>query len=456
MLANVYWSTVGGAAMNRFARQMGTPDYGFGLLAAMPHLGSLFQFPASFLIERYRKRRTLFIVAMTISRLCWVLLALIPWLLPGARRAWWPLMVLVCLCAWSAHNLAVPAWTSWMSDLIPARLRGRFFGRCARWAQPVVLVGALGVGYVVDVAEAAEHAAPGTLLQITASVLALGGLVGVLGAGCYRPIRDRPRPQSHDGPWLHALRAPLRDANFRRYLGLNFTFMLAVGFLGQYIWLYVFDVGHVRAWLANLMLVVLPRLVHIVSYPVWGRQMDRLGRRPVALAANLLMLVGPIGWFMVGQPSTRWVGMAVVMIAIFGYPGFELANFNMLLSMSSSRSGSSSGTAHVALNSMAVSAGGVLSGMMGWAMARWLNHVDWSIGFLDWRITYHALLLGASLLLRMAMLPWVVSLREPTAMPARDAIRYMGANVYSNVRQALLLPTRVVGQVSRWTYRLKR
>ena len=38
--------------------------------------------------------------------------------------------------------------------------------------------------------------------------------------------------------------------------------------------------------------------------------------------------------------------------------------------------------------------------------------------------------------------------------PLIDALRYMSANAYSNVRQALMMPTRVVGRVARWTWRL--
>ena len=359
-----------GAAMNKFARGMGMPDYGFGILAAMPHLATLCQLPGSYLVERYRQRRRLFIVAMTISRMSWVAMALIPWILPDARQAWWLLVVGATFLAWSAHHLATPAWTAWMADLVPSRLRGRFFGACQRYAQPVVIVGALGVGYAIDLADACRDAT--ILLQVTSSILAVGGLVGSLGIGLYRSVDDSTRGAALQPlDWLDSMWRPLSDRNFRRYLGLNFTFVLAVGFLGQYIWVFLFDVGLMKAWMANLLLVVVPRFVHMYSYGAWGRQIDRLGRRPVAIVAVLLMLVGPIGWFMVGQqdPTTRWIGVCVAMIAAFSFSGFEIANLNMLLAITESRNGAGGGSAYVAVNGLAIAAGGVLSGMIGGLLA---------------------------------------------------------------------------------------
>ena len=75
--------TITGAAMNKFARGLGTPDAGFGILAVMPYLGTLFQLPTSYLLDsRGIGRRILFMLAMITNRMSWVLMALIPWVLP--------------------------------------------------------------------------------------------------------------------------------------------------------------------------------------------------------------------------------------------------------------------------------------------------------------------------------------------------------------------------------------
>ena len=75
--------TISGAVMTRFAREMGTPDWAFGLLAALPFLGTLFQLPASYLLDRFAGRKRLFLAVCIPGRLLWLGIAAIPWWLPG-------------------------------------------------------------------------------------------------------------------------------------------------------------------------------------------------------------------------------------------------------------------------------------------------------------------------------------------------------------------------------------
>ncbi len=416
MLGHVWLFTITGAALNKFARELGTPDDGFGILAAMPYLGTLLQLPASYLIDgRGVRRRILFIIVMTISRMSWVVMAIIPWLTPPEMQAQWLVLAAMMFVAWSAHNMGAVAWTSWMADLVPSRIRGRLFGTCARYTQPVVLIAALSVGYVIDVAEVVQATRPGIMLQVTIALLALGGLIGTLGVGPYRRIREPERTNAHDIPWLHSLRKPLRDRNFRRYVGMNFTLTLAFGFMGQYIWLYMFDVGLMKAWVANMILVVLPRFVHMYSYGVWGHPIDKLGCKPVIITAIVLMGVSPIGWFMVGQPDAtiRWSGFAIAMLGIFAWPGFEIGGLNMILAISRDRE--EGGSACVVINSIVTAVAGVLSGLLSFFIVGRLQHLDMILPLWDMRFTYHAVLLALSMCLRWATLPWALSLHEPTA-----------------------------------------
>ena len=46
-----------------------------------------------------------------------------------------------------------------------------------------------------------------------------------------------------------------------------------------------------------------------------------------------------------------------------------------------------------------------------------------------------------------------LALYEPTAAPTRDALWYMAVSMYSNVRQAVFMPTCVVTGIVQQTYR---
>jgi len=91
-----------GAALTKYARSLGLPPFWFGVLAAVPFAGALFQLPASFAMARHGHRKGLMLTSGVVHRLLWVAVAAVPWVLPGAW--WWPgLLVLVALSSVSGH-----------------------------------------------------------------------------------------------------------------------------------------------------------------------------------------------------------------------------------------------------------------------------------------------------------------------------------------------------------------
>lgn len=458
-----YWLwTISGAAMTQFARSLSMPDYGFGILGALPFLGTLLQVPASYALERFGQRKAVYLVTATLGRLMWTVAALLPWMLPNAEAWWWPAMLLSLLIAWSAAHAGVPAWMNWMSDLIPRRVRGRYFAVRNLIGQPIGLIVTLGVGYVLDQAELVQATRPDIMLKVTSAVLGIAGLVGTFDILCFRFIPDPrpPRPEKPDG-FLRLLHAPLRDANFRKYLAFNFVFMLGIGFIGQYIWLYVFDVVAWSNWKANLLLIAVPLALRMGTYPMWGRLIDRLGKKPVLLVTGAVTVFGATGWLII-TPERFWLGYSLVVLTVMAWPGMEIANFNFILDMAGTRRDrapggghtAAAGSAYVAVNSIGVAVAGVISGLMGSVVATTLHDLAQPLPWLGIVLTYHGVLFIVSTLLRAASLVWAVGLIEPEATGTRDAIRYMTGSFYSNVRQAVLMPTRVVGRVARWSYRI--
>ncbi len=449
------WS-ITGAAMTRFAREMGVPDYGFGVLAALPFIGTLLQVPASYWLERYGRRKTVFLWTAGIGRLMWTATAMIPWLLPNARGWWWPTMALSLLISWSCAQASAPAWLNWMSDVIPRQIRGRYFGVRNQIGQPIGLLTTLGIGYALDQAAAVQSTRPDIMLKVTSAILGIAGLAGMLDILLFRFVED---PEKHRTPTTEGLMTmmlrPLRDPQFRWYLAFNFTLMLGIGCIGQYIWLYMFDVVGWSNQFANLMLIAIPLLIRMFSFTVWGKLIDRLGKKPVILIVGAVSIADSIGWLLVG-PDRFLLGYALVLIAVFVWPGMELANFNFILGMSGGGRGRdrSGGVAHVAVNSIATAAGGILSGLLAAAVAKALTDWRYAVPGTEVSLTYHGLLLLAAGAMKLISLLFVLRLEEPKAVATRDAIRYMTTSLYSNVRQAVLMPTRVVGQVIRWSYKL--
>lgn len=74
----------GGAFLVAFAIKLGASNLVIGMLAAIGPLAQLLQLPSIFLVEKIRNRRAIVVVSAALSRLCWLLIALVPFLF-GAK-----------------------------------------------------------------------------------------------------------------------------------------------------------------------------------------------------------------------------------------------------------------------------------------------------------------------------------------------------------------------------------
>ncbi|MCX7886468.1 MAG: MFS transporter [Verrucomicrobiae bacterium] len=445
----VWMYVITGATLTQFAKLLGVSKAGFGLLAAMPFAGCLFQLPLSYVIERYGHRKRLFICLGIVHRAMWLVVAAIPWVLPAGMHA--QAMIVVVALSWAVGQMIGPAWVSWMADLVPERIRGRYFSRRSQAGQIVGLVTTVLVGVVLD--QAAGRGAD-ALLRAASAALAVAGVSGMIDFLFFLPVIEPLRRQPNPNVRLRQLLVePLRDGNFRTFLVYTALLTFSLGYINQFVWLYVLDVAAMSNTAANAMLVLVPLVIFMGMYPVWGRLIDRLGRKPVLIVCTLVLSLGAVSWIFVTRE--RWLpGFALVTIATMMWPGVELGNFNVLLGLSTAREDSRQRSAHVAINSTVAAISGIVSGIFGGVVAQRLEH--WHGSFFGLPLTFHGVLFLIAGGLRVVAALWLVRLEDPGAETTRAALRYMGANLYSNLQQAVFVPGRLLWQVARWTYRLGR
>jgi len=421
-----------GAILTQYAKLLDTPQFAFGILAAVPYLAALAQIPASIWMERHGKRKRLFLAAATAHRLLWLAIAALPWILPRAR---WLGLVGVFGLSSILGNVATPAWVAWMADLVPARIRGRFFSRRIQLGQIVGLPITILVGLLLDWAQGGSR----ELLQACISgLLAAAALSGTVDILLFSPVPD---PRGHEATPGLGLRAyfaePLSNRPFLRLLAYNATLTFGVGYISQFVWLYILDVGGFGNAHANFLLVALPALFSIMVYPAWGRLLDRVGCRPILLIGGLLIVNGASAWILVTRENW-WISYVAVLAATLAWPGVELARFNFLLRLSASQS-----SAYVALNNAVMAVAGTASGFFGGFVAAWLG--DWQSTIGGWPLTFHGVLFLISAAVRFASLGWILGLPDPRALPVRVALRYMASGLYSNLQQAAGAPYRFLG-----------
>ena len=447
------WSfTITGATQTRFAKQLGMDEFGFGLLAALPFAGALMWVPASFLFERFGHRKLLFITTGILHRLMWVVIAAVPWVLPDRAQVFGFLFAL--MISRLLAGVAMPGVVSWLADLIPGRIRGRYSAR----RQQVWAIGAIALPLLVGkVLDEATDVSELTMRIAISSMFAVAGICGAINFVIYIVVPDRkPKTPMPEMTIWRVLREPLRDRDFVLFLGYAATVTFATGYMLQFLMLYLMDVVFAASKSANLLANVLvltgPGVVSFAVYPIWGRLIDRLGRKPVLMVGGALTGVGVMGWVFM-TPDLWWIGYILAVAVAVAWPGVELARYNVMLWMGESRAGGRhQGTAYLAVNAIVVAVAGMASGLFAGLLAKALG--DWQGVLFGWPMTYHRVLFIISAVLHFLSLPWLIWMAEPASFSTRDALRYMAAGLYANLQHVVFTPARLAGHLGRLTYKL--
>ena len=514
MYGSAWTVLVSGIQLKTFARLLGFSDFDFGLLAAVPPVATMFMLLAAVLIERTGLRKYQFLEFGTVHRLLWLLIAAIPlaFMVPSRQAVW--MMLLVYSVSWVMHSFAAPAWTTWMGDIVPKRIRGRFFATRFGFGRLIQIVLVVGIGILLDEitlpmeagqVESVENQP--YLLWATMGIFAVAALLGATEILMYRKVRDiMPRPTEDQerphqvyiprpkrwtpfsaigfgGLYVHRFLAevlvePMKDPVFRNYVKYGFTVAFATSVPGFFFWVYTTESLGFSKLAANVLYMVISPILGMIGLQVWGRLLDRWGRRPVLMvstgmtvfsvtpyffttrhtpapqfvldacnwiAAHVGPMVGKGGdwvWLTSDMPIGAFLLVSIsVTIGGIGWTGVMMGQNNFMLAFSDSKGRSR----YVAAAQVLVSLGAVIGAPVGGLLVWGLGAMNWNalaVGPFIW-LPYHATF-ALSCASRILALIWLINLPDPGAGKVRDMIRYMGLITYSNLSSWVLFPVRVL------------
>ena len=325
---------IGTSLVLYLAREFGAARFALGIsfVLAAPHIVGALRIAVPSLVRHVasRKRFTIAMFAASAVMLLGLPLIAMPRLRPAGDAA---LAMVVVL--WSVFHLfqylaTVTLW-SWMADIAPARVRGTFLGMRNRWMVVASIVSMLVSGAFVHVWQThfpkPDHWMAYAIAAVAGAAMMLAALVPLAMMPALEK-RDETIPRASS---LRSIRQAFSDRDFRRllYFGCWFSFFNGITQLPQHLYfmfLLGFGLVHLNGFRA------LTRAGQVVISPAVGRFADRFGNRPVLIASQLLVAMGPLFYF-IATPNTRWwiAGAWIVWIA---YAGINIAMPNLLLKLS--------------------------------------------------------------------------------------------------------------------------
>lgn len=399
-----------GTLVTYLAIDLGARGLGLSLILAAPTLVGLLRMLAPPLIARLgsAKRATL-IFSLFSYVLIWGLPAVG---VPGLVAQQWRLAALVGLV--SVHQLLeymgqVALW-SWLADIVPQRLRGRYFGRRQILQLLALTPTLLLAGWFSDAWRQQYASSPEKMLLGYAIPNAVGAALLLLSLV---PLAAMPATQLALRRGQGVTFSALRDERFRR--------LLAYG-----CWLSFFN-GVTQAPQNMFPKVVLGLGVQAVSamrigmqvgqmaFSAWaGAFSDRYGNRPTLIVSQLLLATAP-GFMLLATPGEPW-WLAGAWLAWSAYAGLNICLPNLMLKLAPREEAAAYIATYFAVTSVFYAASTVAGGYVFDLLGHLPSDSWWA------RFDRYGLAFGMALVARLSAVLLLLRIAEPGAWRWRDIL----------------------------------
>jgi len=391
------------------AMDLGAPRIGLGvgLIKAAPQLAGLLRLGTPLLIRRLGDRKRFCLVMYFASGL---MLFALPWTAAGwiasKGMALTAIVGLWCLYHLLEYLATVALW-SWLADLVPQPVRGRFIGRRERWMVAGNAGAMLAAGLFTWGWHALHPEMPRWIGYAIPAVLGAWLLMAAVVPLALMPAVEAWQP-ARAGVALRSILAPFADRRFLRLLAFGSWFSFFNGLTQSAQYMYPYRVLGMSLFVI-LALQTLMRCGQWLLSPTLGRLADRLGNRPIMMMAVPVVASGLL-FYLLATPERPWwlVGAWVAWVA---YAGLNVCLPSLLLKLSPRQSDTPYIAAYFAVTGLCVA---VSMTFGGWALD-WLA-LNWPrLGQSAWGLDYYQFAFLFGWITRTLGLLFLLTIIEPAS-----------------------------------------
>jgi MFS family permease len=351
----------GGAFLVAFAVKLGASNFVIGLLASVGPLSQLLQLPSVFLVEKIRNRRLITVVAAALSRSCWFIIALSPFIFPAKIAISVLLVLLTVVSAFGAVSGC--SWNSWIRDIVPEKTMGAFFSRRMQ-----VMV---GTGIILSIAAAVyldfwEKQFPDNELTGYSILFFVGFVIGAIGLFSMAKTPEiRMSQKGEKVKILKLLSQPFKDENFRKLIAFMCSWNFAVNLAGPFFMVYMLK----RLGLSMSLIIglsIISQVFNFLFLKIWGRYTDRFSNKSVLAISCPLFILSIFAWTFTTMPEKYFltIPLLVIIHIVMGSAsaGVALASGNISLKLAPKGQATVYLASNTIINSIAAGIAPILGG----------------------------------------------------------------------------------------------
>lgn len=289
-----------------------------GVLSSIPHLLiSITQLWLPEILLRFKSRRNFVSLFAFIQALMAIPIILV-YFTPKPIQI--PLLI-TSFCLYAViGSVTGPAWASLMSDIVPQRIRGLYFGKREG------IIGFSSLSFVLLTGFLLQRATDNRVWGFMA-IFTIACILRIVSSALLRTQYDVPlhvKPEHHFSFIQFLKRA--RVGNFGNYVFFVSGMSFAVSFTGPYFTVYMIERLHF-GYLQYVIINVSPLIIGLLLKPLWGRIGDRFGNLFAIRICSMVIPFLPAAWLI----SNNFYYLFLIQIPCgIAWSGFNLCATNFI------------------------------------------------------------------------------------------------------------------------------
>lgn len=332
--ATAYSILTGGAFLTGFALFLKVSDFWMGIIFSIPMLAGLFQIISSYFVELGGNRKKFCGTYSLIGRMLFLPILLIPFLVPSHFR--FLVFTILFLLSNVLLSITQPAWSSWISDLVPQDMRGRYFGKRNMLGGLTTLIISMPAGWFLDQSTKYHHFSERIGF---ASLFGAAVICALLSFAALMHQAEPPMVKSdinHSSGLKGALsfyRMPFLDRDFRAYVLFGGLFAFSQFFAAPFFLVYQLEKLQFSYTVIQVF-TVYTSLLSMISLPLWGYIGDKFGNKPIIVISTAGVALLPLIW---DFTTSKHLLMAYLIVTFINtasgvfWAGVGLGQFNLLI-----------------------------------------------------------------------------------------------------------------------------
>lgn len=319
MPSTVFQTILGGPFLTGYLLYLGASSSEVGFVLAVTTLVNVAQIIIAFLIQRLQNRKWTLVVFVALHRFLWCATGLIPFLFD---REWWiPAFIMLYISAFLANTVVGVLWTSLISDIVPAGVRGRYFGIRNTFLNALGSLTLFVGGKILD---GNTESKGFMILFIIAFIFAAWNVMMFL----FYP--DKPFERSAETKFMPMVKRPLRDQSFMKaswFLAAWLFLQTLVVPLYSYVMLDLMNINYSTVSLFT----VVQTVAMMGSFYVWGNLNARFSNKRLLYWTLPIIAASCLSWGLLSiMPVIPVLLLSHALLGV-GVGGFNQLAFNFII-----------------------------------------------------------------------------------------------------------------------------